>query len=144
MTRDRGWIVGQFVLAAVLVATSTVFILGEPWFGRLGFGTFFVWGVAPGAALSFVVNALVMRRHGVHGLPRYEKVILVIQVVALALVVASIVASEMTAMFALMYGAPLYILLAIVTLGAAVERNGHLSRRSATTNAPSAPADRPR
>lgn len=144
MTRDRGWIVGQFVLAAVLMAASAVFILGEPWFGRLGFSTFFVWGVSPGAAMSFVVNAVVMRRHGVHGLARYEKVILVIQAVALSLVVALIVASDMTAMLVLMYGVPVYVILAVVMLGAAIERNGHLFPRSPKPSVRSEPAAPPR
>jgi hypothetical protein len=143
VTRGGAWVVGQFAVAVLLVLSSAVFMVGESRYGwMLGFGTFFVWWVLPGAAFSFVVNALVMRRHGDAGPAGYEKGILVLQAVLLVLAVTLMVASDATAMFVMMYGTPIYVIVAFVMLGAAVERNRELFPRTPTTNAPSTPAGR--
>jgi len=126
VTKDVAWVLGQFALAWVLVVVSAVGAFG----GARGFAAILFWAILPGAALSFVINALVMRRHGEAGLASYQKATLIVQVVTLAGIVALTLSSETGGFMGVLYGTVLYLTLAAIALGMAVERNGQLHPRA--------------
>lgn len=121
--RDAVWILGQYVVAWLLVAASGLGFAGEllGWW-HLGLGVILCAGVLPGAALLFAVNAFAMSRHGRYGLARVQKVVLPVQLVALAGISAAILADQGAAIFVLVVAVPIYVILALVLLGIALER----------------------
>ncbi|MEO5921326.1 MAG: hypothetical protein ABIQ01_09310 [Pseudolysinimonas sp.] len=83
------WIIAQLALAAVLLAISLLGIFGTALFDfpELTFsfaGAIQSFAVFPGAVVSLVVNALIMRTHRAIGLNLAEKVLLIVEGVLIA------------------------------------------------------------
>jgi hypothetical protein len=139
--RGRGWVVAQFVVAAVLLGLSLVGILGVAVFdaAELVFsfaGAIQAFAVFPGLALSLTVNALLMRAHRELGLSLTETWLLAIEFALIAvLLVLHFVSQSGDALGLAILVWPVVIVLAITIAIVAGVRNAARGR-VATTSAP--------
>lgn len=126
------WIIAQLAVAAVVLAVSLTGILGTMVFNmpelafsfQGGIQAFFVF---PGLVISLIVNALIMRLHREIGVSKVEKVLLIIEGVVIAALLAfhfyTDDAGNTFAFAALAW--PLLILLATAIAIVAGVRNGN-------------------
>ena len=140
--RGRGWVVAQFVVAAVLLALSVVGILGVTVLdaAELTFsfaGAIHALAVFPGLVLSLVVNALLMRVHRERGLSLTEKWLLGVEFALIAaLLVLHFWTESGDALGLAIITWPVVIILAIVLAIVAAVRN---ASRPPSAEAPPAP-----
>jgi hypothetical protein len=142
--RDRGWIIAQFAVAAVLLVISLVGVIGLVAFDMAELSFSFAGGIQafaifPGLVLSLTVNALVMRAHRAVGLNLAEKILLIIEgALIAALLVFHFYTDPAGATFGLAIVTwPVIILLAIAIAIVAITRA--VSVRQNPPSAPPAP-----
>lgn len=138
----RAWIWAQFGAAAVLLVLSLIGVIGYLAFdaAELVFsfgGAIQAFAVFPGAIISLVVNALIMRGHGAAGVSVLERVLLGIQFVGIAAMVALHFVADGLGALALIW--PAYVVLAMVIVAVALARRAELRRAAPVVPVPSGP-----
>jgi len=140
---DRGWIVAQFAVAAVLLVLSALGVIGSLAFDAVELtftfeGAIQAFGIFPGLVISLVLNALIMRSHREAGLSTAEKVLLGIE---FALVAVLLVCHFWEGPGGELFGLaimtwPVVILLALASAIVALVRVGRLRAPELSSSAP--------